>query len=248
MVGSKRVLAVAGAALLLACAAGCTSAPNPSPSSSPTPSAAQVNDRTYTKADLETVLGTVNTKLKLDGGIATTDGPKPPSVNALGAVIGDNPTTTPASCAMFTQFDAQVIDLLGSTGVIIGTVAGPHLNLIVATVSGQALPTSTQSSFAASKSALLTTCKHMTILAPVDGKTVSATIDDTSLNVKTDANQSFGYQEHVVITSAGGGSTTSSTWLAAIDGNLVLFATSVTEPDQAGLEKAVNAVVAAAKG
>jgi hypothetical protein len=242
---SKRVTAVAGAALILVFTAGCTSAPQPTPAH---PAVTQVNMRTYTKADLETILGTVNTKLKLDGGIATTDGPKPPSVNAVAGAIGDSATTTPASCTRFTQFDAQVIDLLGTTGVIIGTVAGPHLNLIVATVSGHALPASLPSSFAARERAILTTCKRMAIVAPVDGKTISATIDDKSLQVKTDANQSFGYQEHVVITSGGGGSTTTSTWLDAIDGNLLLFTTSVTVPDQAGLEKAVNAVVAAAKG
>lgn len=251
MVQPKRALTVAIAGLLLAFTAGCTSTPPPSPTPTPTatPSlSAQVNNRTYTKADLETILGTVNTKLKLDGGIATTDGPKPPSVNAVAAAIGDSATTTPASCTRFTQFDAQVIDLLGSSGVIISTVAGPHLNLIVATVSGHALPASLPSSFAASERAILTSCKHMAIVAPVDGQTIAVTIDDTSLHVKTDANQSFGYQEHVVITSGGGGSTSTSTWLDAIDGNLVLFATSVTAPDRAELEKAINAVVVAARG
>jgi hypothetical protein len=247
---SRIVLTIAVASVVLASVAACTADEATTPSSAPSTISSPAplpNTRTYTKADLTTILNTVNSKLQLTGGIAITDGPTVSALNATGAAIGNSPTITPASCAKFADFNPHLTDLLGTSGVIVGTSSGPHLNLIVATVSGETLPASLTSTFTTTESALLTTCKHLSITSSVNGQAVVATIDNTRLNVTTDAPQSVGFTENDVITSGGGGSTTRSTWIEAIDGSLVIFATSVIAPDQATLEKAVNATVAAAR-
>jgi hypothetical protein len=250
MNSSRHILAIAGVALLLTSLAACSAQPNvsPTPMATQTPTAAaQVNNRAYTKADLESILGAVNTKLHLDGAVAITDGPNTAASDPLSAAVGNSPTITPASCANFTNFNSQLADLLGTTRVIVGTTSGPHLNLILATVSGGVLPASLKASFATGQSALLTSCEHLTITAPVDGTIVSATIDSTPLHVTTDATQSVGFSEKEAITSGGAGSTTASTWIEATDGNLLIFVTSVIDQDQTGLENAVNAAVASAR-
>jgi hypothetical protein len=246
----RNLLAGAAAVLVLACVAACSASPGvPATSSPTTPAAASapVNNRTYTKTDLQTILDTVNTKLKLDGATAITDGPKTESVNEIAAGIGDGSTTSPASCAKLGYSNVNLTGLLGTTGVIVGTTSGPHLNLIVATTSGTALPASLTSSFTKGASALLATCKHVTVTWQFEGKPASATIDFTPLPVTTDAARSLGFDEKAVISSGGGASTTDSTWVEAIDGNLLIFVTSVTDQDKAGLEKAVNATVSAAR-
>jgi hypothetical protein len=253
MAWKRRALAIAGSAVLFTTVSACSSGPGVLATNSPAAPAAEatpVNNRTYTGTDLEAILDTVNTTVKLDGSAAVTDGPKTDSLNADGTAVGADFTTKPAACSRFGYSNVNLVDLLGTAGVIVGTTSGAHLNLIVATISGTALPASLRTSFAASQTALLTRCAHMTITAPSDGTTVYLTIDNTLLPVKTDATQSLGFTEHSGITTAGsgGGSSSDTTWLEAIDGNLLVFATSVTDDDQTELERAVNATIAAAGG
>jgi hypothetical protein len=244
----KIVVAVAGAALILGSVAACSAGPSAPPTAVLTAAPhAQVNNRTYTKADLQRILDAVDTTLKLTNGTAITDGPKAATTSALSSAVGDSPTISPASCSRFTSFNGQLVDFLGSTGVIVGTTSGPQLNLILATIGGGALPATLKTTFAAGQSALLNKCKDVTITSTGDGQSVYATIDSTPLHAVTNATQSFGFNETDRIVSGGGGSTSTSTWIEATDGNLLIFATSVTDPNQAGLEKAVNATVAAAR-
>ena len=244
MFRTRKALAVAGVAALLTSLTACTALPNAS--STPATSAtapAQSNDRTYTKADLGSILTSVNTQLKLGGTVETQDGQQNPDLDSLRAAIGSSATFTPASCASLIKSDVQ----LGSLGVVAGTLTSSQLNLIASTVAGTALPPALMSGFASTQTAILSTCKHMTITASVEGRNVSVAVDVTPLSVKTDASQSVGFTEKFAITGGGGASTSTRTVVEAVDGNLLLLASGVSVQDGPGLAKAINAAVAAGR-
>jgi hypothetical protein len=247
----KTFLMAAGGAVLVALSlAACSTGTNAAPSPTPTPTVAeQPNDRTYTKGDLATILNSVNTQLKLGGTVETQDGPQLQPIDALGAFLnGDSLAVTPAHCVDLLQSDASVLGQLGREGVEASVLSSSQMTIIATAVSGATPSDSVTSTFAANQRSLLVSCKHLTIAETVDGQPASITVDYAPLAVKTDANQSVGFHESFVITSGGGASSSSSTTLEAIDGKLLIFVSGVSAQDEVSLEKAVNAVVAAAKG
>ena len=252
MVSARILLTLAGASVLLASVAACTAQPNVSRLSSPTPSApaqAPANTRTYSKADIASILGAVNTQLQLGGTVETTDGPQLDPIDALGAFLnGDSLTVTPAHCVDLLQSDGSVLGQLGSEGVVASILDSSKLTIIATAVAGAPIPASRISSYTASQRALLISCKHLSIAETVDGQPNSIAVDYKPLAVRTSASQSVGFRESFTITGGGGGSSSTSTTLEAIDGNLLIFVSGVSVQDQPGLEKAVNAVVAAARG
>ncbi len=248
---ARILLTLAGASVLLASVAACTAQPTSSVSSTapsaPAPAPAPANTRTYSKADIASILGAVNTQLKLRGTVETTDGPQTGAVDSLSAAISQTPRITPATCANLIKSDAQFVSELGAQGVAAGTLSSSQLTLIATTKTGGTPPATLGSVFTTNQRAILTMCKHLTIEADVDGQKVSATVDFTPLPVKTNADHSIGFRESYRITEGGGGATSTRTILEAIDGPLLIFVSGVSVQDRADLEHAVNAVVAAAR-
>jgi hypothetical protein len=246
MIRSRQLLATAGAALLLSTIAACTALPSAGSTSTPISSATAPvpsDDRTYTKANLGTILGTVNTSLRLSGTVSTQDGPQTTALDALSAAIaGSDASFAPGACASLVTSDVQ----LGTQGVVAGTLTSSKLNLIASTITGAALPSSLMGGFTSTQSAILSTCRHVTISATVDGQTVSVTVDFVSLPVTTNASQSIAFRESSTIAGGGGASTSTRTVIEASYGNLVLLASGVTVTDTGPLEEAINAAVAAA--
>jgi hypothetical protein len=249
----KKHLATAiGAVLIVASLAACSSGSTVSPSTTATASsgssaAAQRNNRTYTKADLARILGLVNSRLKLGGSVEVKDGADTEAVDALDSFLASGQVTvTPASCLKLITSDEQLVSDLGSRPVIAGILSSSRLNLIATTVPAGGLPSSLSSNFASRQSAILSSCKHLTIVATDGGKTASVAVDFTPLAVRTSASQSIGFRESFAITGVGGGSSSRVT-VEAVDGNLLLFVSGVSVQDEVDLEKAVNAVISAAK-
>jgi hypothetical protein len=247
---TRRALALAGVATLLSSLAACSSQPSASPSSPPTSTAASTastpapaDDRTYTKADLASILTSVNTSLKLGGTVETQDGPQNDALDSLRSGIGESPTFSPASCKSLIESNVQ----LGSQGVVAGTLGSSRLNLIASTVAGTALPPSLMSAFTTTQTAILSTCKHLTVTGTVDGQDVSAAVDFARIPVTTDASQSVGFTEKFSLTGGGGGTTSTRTVVEAVDGNLLLLASGASDNDPAVLSKAIDAAVAAAR-
>ncbi|HMH59365.1 MAG TPA: hypothetical protein VK537_09305 [Galbitalea sp.] len=243
------LMAASGAVLVALSVAACSTGTNAAPSPTPIPTVAvQPNDRAYTKNDLSSILNSVNTRLGLGGTVATQDGPQTAAVDALSAFLGGNAATIkPASCVDLLKSDSQLVAKLGSEGVVAGTLSSSQLNVIATAVSGATLPDSLTSNFTASQRSILSSCKHLTIAQTVDGQESAVSVDFTPLTVTTNASQSVGFRESFVITSGGAGSSSSRTTVEAIDGNLLIFVSGVLAQDETTLEKAVNAVVAAAK-
>jgi hypothetical protein len=250
----KYLVAAVAVALIGMSLAACSTGPTGTPSAALTNAAvAPVNNRSYTANDIASILRSVNTSLNLGGTVETPNVPQLQPIDALGSYLnGGSPTVTPAHCNEMLQSDGQVLGLLNKEGVVSEDVlasilSSSQLNIIATAVHGAPIPASRVASFAANQRALVNSCKHLTIVETVNGQPTSISVDYKLLSVNTTANQTVGFAENWAITGGGAGSTSSSTTLEAVDGNLLIFVSSVNAQDAGGLENAVNAVVAAAK-
>ena len=245
-----RIAAALGAAAVALSLAACsTGAASPTPAATPgnhATSAAPVNNRTYVKADLATILNSANTKLALGGVVETRVGTDTEAVDALEAMLNDGAVIfSPAACGRLIRSDAQIVAGLGDANAISGALSGPQLNVIVTAVSGAALPSSLTNHFATTQNAFVKSCEHLSISQSGADQTNSVAVTFTPVAVATTANQAVGFTESY--TAVGSSSSTSSrTTIEAIDGNLVIFVSGAIAQDVPTLEKAVDAVVAAA--
>jgi hypothetical protein len=244
------LMAAVGAVLVGVSLAACSTGPTGTPSAALTNAAvAPVNNRNYTSDDIAGILKSVNMRLGLGGTVATQDGPQLQPVDALGAYLngGSSLAVTPAHCIDMLQSDSYVAGQLGNELVVASILSSSKLTIIANAVHGAPVPAAKDSSWAANQRSLFSSCKQLSIAETVNGQPTSISVDYKPLTVNTTANQTVAFNESYAITGGGGASTSSSTTIEAIDGNLVIIVSGVIAQDVGSLEKAVNAVVAAAK-
>ncbi|HEY5229938.1 MAG TPA: hypothetical protein VIJ11_03465 [Galbitalea sp.] len=246
----KYLVAVAGVALIGMSLAACSTGPTETPSAALTNAAvAPVNNRSYTANDIANILKSVNTRLNLGGSVETQHGPQLQAIDALGAYLngGNDLAVTPAHCVNMLQSDPDVASQLGNEFVVASILASSRLTIIANAVHGAPVAASRISSWAVSQRSLFSSCKHLNITETVNGQPTWITVDYKALTVNTTANQAVAFNESYVITGGGGATISSTSTIEAIDGNLVIVVNGVSVQDAPSLEKAVNAVVAAAK-
>ena len=243
------LIAATGAVLVGMSLAACSSGPTGTPSAALTNAeGAPTNNRSYTANDIAGILKSVNTRLNLRGTVETQHGPQLQPIDALTAYLNeDKLTVVPAHCVGMLQTDTQAVGPLGTELVVASVLSSPKLTIVATAVHGAPISVARIASWVSTQQTVLNSCKQTTIAATVDGEPASITVNYKPLAVNTTANAAIGFEESYAMVAGGGSSTSSGTTLEAIDGNLVIFVSSVTTPDTASLEKAVNAVVAAAK-
>jgi hypothetical protein len=246
----KHIAAAIGATVLAASLAACSSGISAStPTGSPSARArasAPVNNRTYVKADLATILNAANNKLALGGEVETRVGTDTEAVDALEALLDDGTVIfSPAACGRLIRSDAQLVAGLRDSDAISGALSSPQLNVIVTARSGATLPQSLTSHFTTRQNAFVRSCSHLSVSQSGADTTNSVAVTFEPLAVTTTASQAVGFTESYTAVGSGSGTSTRTT-IEAISGNLVIFVSGVSSQDAPTLEKAVNAVVAAA--
>jgi len=250
------VLATVIAAIAVSSLAGCTGGgttsarPSALPSTLPRAStdAAPVSSRTYSQADLEHILNSVNSTLALNGALVTLSAGVHEATTALDGYLANdaNPSFTPAACEALLRSDGQLLPQLASAHVIQATLSSSTVNATLITIDSAPLPGSLTSTFSSAQAAQFATCKHVDVALTVDGRSESVQATFTTVPVTTTAGQSFGTTEAFKISGGGGGSTSTDTTLMAVYGNVIIFVSGVDTQSIPTLEKAVNAIVATA--
>jgi len=246
----KRIAAGLAVAVIAFSLAACSTAsvdstPTATPGGHATASGPE-NNRTYTKDDLETILNSANTTLALGGVVETRVGTDTEAVDELEALLNNGKVIfSPAKCGRLIRSDAQLVAGLRNSNAVSGVLSGPQLNVIVTAVSGSALPSSLTDHFTTTQNAFIKSCATLSVSQSGADQTNSVAVTFTPVGVTTTANQAVGFTESYTAVGSGSGTSTRTT-IEAIDGNLVIFVSGALAQDVPTLEKAVNAVVAAA--
>jgi hypothetical protein len=137
--GAAALGAAAIALSLAACSTG-TVESTPTPGGHAT-ATAPVNNRTYAKADLATILNSANSNLALGGEVETRVGTDTEAVDSLEALLNDGTIIfSPAACGRLIRSDAQLVAGLRDADTISGALSSPQLSVIVTALSGAPLP------------------------------------------------------------------------------------------------------------
>jgi hypothetical protein len=245
----KKAIAVSSCVAIVAVAlTGCSTTPGRQHVHTTAPvTTGQTNDRVYGTADLAALLGSVNTSLGLGGHVSSKNGASTDTLNAIDVLLRlPGASITPAACTQFETSDGRNLLAFPGPDAVSAELTSSQLNLIAISPSRTRLPAGFASAFKPAAESTLETCEtvHSKNVASAGNQSITITTHAVHTNVGTPA--SVGFTESAVV--LGSGATTSSwTTIEAIDGNLELFVTGVSDEDPGSLEQALATAISAAQ-
>jgi hypothetical protein len=254
----KSLIGLAAASVVLISLAGCSTAngttPNTGASTKPS-SAAQAADRTYTAADLTTILTSAKKTLGSDGTIVTDAQLKKLTASSGGIsslLTKKGLTFAPAACGKLITSKLPSATNgygLGSSAIGAALTSGTS-SLAVSSVAGKALPASITSDMTTSLDSLLSTCGSMTMTLTLSGQSFAIHLTIKRVDVTTKATQTIGLRETLELPAIAGkkSAPVTITIVQAREGNLLVASTDPTgtTSSAADLTKGINAVLDAA--
>ncbi len=260
----RTITVVAASVGILLAATACSSGSGgtgsaSSPSASKTAAAAA---KTYTASDLPPILTTAEKSLGITGTVLDDTQVQAKLKQAKGSngistlLSQSGVTISPAACK---QIVTDNLSATPPTGTINSLLSYGPSAVFVTSVSGKKLPTSLTTDAQSKQAKALSECGSMKVSVTEGGQTVTIPLTIKKIDVTTDADQTYAYEETVTTPSATGGAGTpvSIEIVSAISGNLVITAeqasgattaaaTASASPSPSAAD-VINAVIAAAK-
>ncbi|RKR74928.1 hypothetical protein [Frondihabitans australicus] len=255
---SAAVIAVAAGVLVAtaACSSGSGAGSGSGASgSSSTPAASKAaSAKTWTADELPPLLqtaakqvgvtGTVLDNAQVQSKISSAGG-----ANGISSLLSQSGITiSPASCKQI------ITDNLSTTppaGTVNSMLTYGSNAVFVTTEAGKSLPASLTTDAQKKQEQALSECGSMKLSLTESGQTISIPLTIKKVDVSTDADQTYAYQETVTLPAAAGGTSTAIEIVSAISGNLVITseAASGSTATASAVSPAaiINAVIAASK-
>jgi hypothetical protein len=233
-------IAIATALALVGCSSGGSGGDNTTPPKPVIPAPT----KTFGETDLVKILTTANASLKAGGtvtdlGLASSHNDNKPG-DLYERILSEGGSITPTACGTLFDKIGSDVNSLGSNTAAYSARLDYGSSILSATSSSQPIDVSALTTLISGDLDSLTSqCASMNVL--VHGATLALTF--TKESETTDAGSTYSYSEHSTLN----GAPLTSVVILGVDGNLLIGFEGLNGVTLADGDKAVNAVVAAAK-